>query len=51
MYEANVDDVEYKLVAVYTPIQEDGVEGESLSTSTKGIAIEPDVYREGKEKV
>jgi len=39
MYEANVDDVGYRLVAVYTPIREDGVEGEPKSASTEPIAV------------
>ncbi|KAG0500755.1 hypothetical protein HPP92_000827 [Vanilla planifolia] len=51
MYEANVDDVGYRLVAVYTPIREDGVEGEPASASTDPIAVEPDVLREVKEKL
>lgn len=51
MYEANVDDVGYSLVAVYTPVREDGVEGEPVSASTEPIAVEPDVYREVKQKL
>ncbi|XP_020586552.1 187-kDa microtubule-associated protein AIR9, partial [Phalaenopsis equestris] len=51
MYEANVDDVGYRLVALYTPIREDGVEGESVSISTEPIAVEPDVSREVKQKL
>lgn len=51
MYEANVDDVGYRLVAVYTPIREDGVEGEPRSASTEPIAVEPDVYKEVKQKL
>ena len=39
MYEANVDDVGYRLVAVYTPVREDGVEGNPVSTSTEPIAV------------
>lgn len=39
MYEANVDDVGYRLVAVYTPIREDGVEGAPVSSSTEPIAV------------
>jgi len=39
MYEANVDDVGYRLVAVYTPIREDGVEGGPSSSSTEPIAV------------
>lgn len=39
MYEANVDDVGYRLVAVYTPIREDGMEGEPSSASTEPIAV------------
>nr|GEV11697.1 187-kDa microtubule-associated protein AIR9 isoform X1 [Tanacetum cinerariifolium] len=41
MYEANVDDVGYRLVAIYTPIREDGVEG----------FFEPDVNKEVKQKL
>uniref|UniRef100_A0A1D1Z6I6 Protein phosphatase 1 regulatory subunit pprA n=1 Tax=Anthurium amnicola TaxID=1678845 RepID=A0A1D1Z6I6_9ARAE len=51
MYEANVDDVGYRLVAVYTPVRDDGVEGEPVSASTEPITIEPDVYKEVKQKV
>lgn len=39
MYEANVDDVGYRLVVVYTPIREDGVEGHPVSASTEPIAV------------
>lgn len=39
MYEASVDDVGYRLVAVYTPVREDGVEGKSVSASTEPIAV------------
>lgn len=39
MYEANVDDVGYRLVAVYTPVREDGVEGYPISASTEPIAV------------
>ena len=39
MYEANVDDVGYRLVAVYTPVREDGAEGEPVSASTEPITI------------
>ncbi|KEH19577.1 outer arm dynein light chain 1 [Medicago truncatula] len=45
VYEANVGDVGYKLVAVYTPIREDGVEGQSVSVSTDPIAVEPDILK------
>ncbi|KAJ6832033.1 187-kDa microtubule-associated protein AIR9 [Iris pallida] len=51
MYEANVDDVGYRLVAVYTPIRADGMVGEPSSASTEPIAVEPDVYKEVKEKL
>ncbi|KAJ8449890.1 hypothetical protein Cgig2_029252 [Carnegiea gigantea] len=51
MYEANVDDVGYRLVAIYTPVREDGVEGQPLSASTEPIAIEPDVLEEVKKKL
>ncbi|MQL72308.1 hypothetical protein Taro_004651, partial [Colocasia esculenta] len=51
MYEGNVDDVGYRLVAVYTPVREDGVEGEPVSASTEPITIEPDVYKEVKQKI
>lgn len=39
MYEANVDDVGYRLVAIYTPVREDGVEGQPVSASTDAIAV------------
>lgn len=39
MYEANVDDVGYRLVAIYTPVREDGVEGQPVSASTEPIAV------------
>lgn len=51
MYEANVDDVGYRLVAVYTPVREDGVEGHPSSVSTEPIGVEPDVLREVKMKL
>ncbi|XP_025688845.1 187-kDa microtubule-associated protein AIR9 isoform X1 [Arachis hypogaea] len=51
MYEANVDDVGYRLVAIYTPVREDGVEGQSISVSTEPIAVEPDVIREVKQNL
>ncbi|KAL6567260.1 187-kDa microtubule-associated protein air9 [Orobanche gracilis] len=51
MYEANVDDVGYRLVAIYTPIRDDGVEGQPVSASTDPIAVEPDVHREVKHKL
>ncbi|KAL5577368.1 hypothetical protein UlMin_019067 [Ulmus minor] len=51
MYEANVDDVGYRLVAVYTPVREDGVEGLPVSASTDPIAVEPDVLKEVKQKL
>ncbi|KAJ4702992.1 microtubule-associated AIR9-like protein [Melia azedarach] len=51
MYEAYVDDVGYRLVAIYTPVREDGVEGQPVSASTEPIAVEPDVYREVKQKL
>uniref|UniRef100_A0A1J3CLM1 187-kDa microtubule-associated protein AIR9 n=1 Tax=Noccaea caerulescens TaxID=107243 RepID=A0A1J3CLM1_NOCCA len=51
MYEANVDDVGYRLVVVYTPIREDGVEGHPVSASTEPIAVEPDLYKEVKQKL
>ncbi|KAF6166111.1 hypothetical protein GIB67_023821 [Kingdonia uniflora] len=51
IYEANVDDVGYRLVAVYTPIREDGVEGQPVSASTEPIAVEPDVLKEVKQKL
>lgn len=38
-YEANVDDVGYRLVAIYTPVREDGVEGQPISVSTEQIAV------------
>ncbi|XAR72534.1 hypothetical protein NMG60_11019208 [Bertholletia excelsa] len=51
MYEANVDDVGYRLVAIYTPIREDGVEGQPVSASTDPIAVEPDILKEVKQKL
>ncbi|XP_042465469.1 187-kDa microtubule-associated protein AIR9 isoform X3 [Zingiber officinale] len=51
MYEANVDDVGYRLVAVYTPVREDGVEGQPVSASTDPISVEPDIYKEVKQKL
>ncbi|KAK8512955.1 hypothetical protein V6N13_090304 [Hibiscus sabdariffa] len=51
MYEANVDDVGYRLVAIYTPIREDGIEVQPTSASTEPIAVEPDVYKEVKQKL
>jgi hypothetical protein len=39
MYEANVDDVGYRLVAIYTPVRDDGVEGQPVSASTESIAV------------
>ncbi|XP_062189872.1 187-kDa microtubule-associated protein AIR9-like [Phragmites australis] len=51
MYEANVDDVGYRLVAIYTPVREDGVEGQPVSVSTEPIAVEPEIYREVKQKL
>ncbi|XWS67442.1 hypothetical protein CRYUN_Cryun04dG0006800 [Craigia yunnanensis] len=50
MYEANVDDVGYRLVAIYTPVREDGIEGQPISASTEPIAVEPDLYKEVKQK-
>ncbi|KAI3455940.1 hypothetical protein Pfo_012603 [Paulownia fortunei] len=51
MYEANVDDVGYRLVAIYTPIRDDGAEGQPVSASTDPIAVEPDVLKEVKQKL
>ncbi|KAK4440224.1 microtubule-associated protein AIR9 [Sesamum alatum] len=51
MYEANVDDVGYRLVAIYTPVRDDGVEGHPVSASTDPIAVEPDVHKEVKQKL
>ncbi|OEL27617.1 187-kDa microtubule-associated protein AIR9 [Dichanthelium oligosanthes] len=51
MYEANVDDVGYRLVAIYTPVREDGVEGQPISVSTEPIAVEPEIYKEVKQKL
>lgn len=39
MYESNVDDVGYRLVAIYTPVRDDGVEGQPVSASTDSIAV------------
>ncbi|MCO5590466.1 hypothetical protein L7F22_044436 [Adiantum nelumboides] len=46
MYEANVDDIGCRLVAVYTPVREDGVGGVPVSASTELITVEPEVARE-----
>ncbi|XP_004488268.1 187-kDa microtubule-associated protein AIR9 isoform X2 [Cicer arietinum] len=51
MYEANVDDVGYRLVAIYTPVRDDGVEGQAVSVSTEPIAVEPDVLKEVKQNL
>lgn len=51
MYEGNVDDVGYRLVALYTPVREDGIEGQPVSASTEPIAVEPDILKEVKQKV
>ncbi|KAI5082186.1 hypothetical protein GOP47_0001929 [Adiantum capillus-veneris] len=51
MYEANVDDIGCRLVAVYTPVREDGVGGVPVSASTEPIAVEPEVAREVKQKL
>ncbi|KAL3522822.1 hypothetical protein ACH5RR_015656 [Cinchona calisaya] len=51
MYEANVDDVGYRLVAIYTPVREDGVEGHPSSVSTEPIGVEPDVLKDVKMKL
>ncbi|EPS73603.1 hypothetical protein M569_01156, partial [Genlisea aurea] len=51
MYEANVDDVGYRLVAVYTPVRDDGTEGCPVSASTDPVAVEPDVLQEVKQKL
>lgn len=45
MYEANVDDVGYRLVAVYTPVREDGVEGQPVSASTDPISVGMNFFR------
>ncbi|CAL5441215.1 unnamed protein product [Camellia sinensis] len=51
MYKSNVDDVGYRLVALYTPVREDGVEGQLVSASTESIAIEPGILKEVKQKL
>lgn len=51
MYEADVDDIGCRLVAVYTPVREDGLGGAPISASTDPIAIEPEVAREVKQKL
>lgn len=51
MYEANVDDIGCRLVAVYTPVREDGVGGAPVSASTEPIAVEPEVAKEVKQKL
>ncbi|KAI5066288.1 hypothetical protein GOP47_0018912 [Adiantum capillus-veneris] len=50
-YEANVDDVAYRLVAVYTPVREDGTEGAPVSSSTEPIAVDPEIAKEVKQKI
>lgn len=45
MYEANVDDVGYRLVAVYTPFRDDGAEGVPTSASTDPISIGSTISR------
>ena len=39
MYEATIDDIGYRLVAVYTPVREDGMEGDPVSASIGPIAV------------
>eukprot|EP00250_Pteridium_aquilinum_P019691 c24537_g1_i1 orf=188-5938(+) len=51
MYESNVDDVGYRLVAVYTPVREDGTEGAPVSSSTEPIAVDPEIAKEVKQKI
>ncbi|THF97548.1 hypothetical protein TEA_003027 [Camellia sinensis var. sinensis] len=51
MYKSNVDDVGYRLVALYTPVREDGVEGQLDSASTESIAVEPGILKEVKQKL
>ncbi|KAH7366335.1 hypothetical protein KP509_18G073300 [Ceratopteris richardii] len=51
MYEANVEDVGYRLVAVYTPIRDDGKEGTPVSASTDPIRVEPALAKEVAEKL
>lgn len=51
MYEANVDDIGCRLVAVYTPVREDGVGGTPVSASTELVAVEPEVAKEVKQKL
>jgi hypothetical protein len=51
MYEANVDDVGYRLVAVYTPVRDDGTEGGPVSVSTDPIIVNPEVAKEVKLKL
>ncbi|CAK9872005.1 unnamed protein product [Sphagnum jensenii] len=51
MYEANVDDVAYNLVAMYTPVREDGVEGGPVTAATEPIIVDPEVAKEVKLKV
>ncbi|KAK9155120.1 hypothetical protein Sjap_002600 [Stephania japonica] len=49
MYEANVDDVGYRVVVLYTPVREDGIEGQPISASTEPISVEPDILKEVKQ--
>ena len=39
MYEATIEDIGYRLVAVYTPVREDGMEGDPVSASIGPIAV------------
>ncbi|CAM6071507.1 unnamed protein product [Sphagnum tenellum] len=52
MYEANVDDVGYTLVAMYTPVREDGVEGGPVTAATaEPIIVDPEVAKEVQLKL
>jgi hypothetical protein len=51
MYEAKVDDVGYRLVAVYHPMREDGVEGSPVTASTNPVIVDPEVAKEVKLKL
>ncbi|KAI5064749.1 hypothetical protein GOP47_0019444 [Adiantum capillus-veneris] len=51
MYEADVEDAGCRLVAVYTPVREDGVEGTPVSATTDPITVEPIIAEEVAKKL
>ncbi|CAL5390933.1 unnamed protein product [Camellia sinensis] len=40
-----------RLVALYTPVREDGVEGQLVSASTEPIVVQPGILKEVKQKL